>query len=146
MSTNTSIVEIVKFKSDGIDTVAAATKSLGKSIEETEKRSALLAKALESPGFTRAAARMEAAAKKSELLGLSMRNQLYAARLADGSEARRLRTASKLNQTYERMRREAAIAAQLRHPGIVSIHEVGTTKPRGGRSASSCALAWIAEG
>jgi tetratricopeptide (TPR) repeat protein/tRNA A-37 threonylcarbamoyl transferase component Bud32 len=32
----------------------------------------------------------------------------------------------------ERMRREAAIAAQLRHPGIVAIHEVGTTKPRTG--------------
>jgi tetratricopeptide (TPR) repeat protein/predicted Ser/Thr protein kinase len=32
----------------------------------------------------------------------------------------------------ERMRREAAIAAQLRHPGIVSIHEVGSTRPRSG--------------
>jgi len=32
----------------------------------------------------------------------------------------------------ERMRREAAIAAQLRHPGIVAIHEIGQTNPQAG--------------
>jgi tetratricopeptide (TPR) repeat protein/predicted Ser/Thr protein kinase len=32
----------------------------------------------------------------------------------------------------ERMKREAAIAAQLRHPGIVAIYETGTTRPRNG--------------
>jgi tetratricopeptide (TPR) repeat protein/predicted Ser/Thr protein kinase len=32
----------------------------------------------------------------------------------------------------ERLRREAAIAAQLRHPNIIAVHEVGTTKPRTG--------------
>jgi len=33
----------------------------------------------------------------------------------------------------ERFRREAAIAAQLRHPGIVGVHEIGTFEPGPGR-------------
>ncbi|MBI3855956.1 MAG: protein kinase, partial [Planctomycetes bacterium] len=43
----------------------------------------------------------------------------------------------------ERMRREAAIAAQLRHPGIVAIHEIGQTKPRSGPPLPFIAMDYV---
>jgi tetratricopeptide (TPR) repeat protein/predicted Ser/Thr protein kinase len=43
----------------------------------------------------------------------------------------------------ERMRREAAIAAQLRHPGIVAIHEVGQTKPETGHPLPFIAMDYV---
>jgi tetratricopeptide (TPR) repeat protein len=44
----------------------------------------------------------------------------------------------------ERMKREAAIAAQLRHPGIVAIHETGTTNPRTGPPLPYIAMDYVA--
>ncbi len=43
----------------------------------------------------------------------------------------------------ERMKREAAIAAQLRHPGIVAIYETGTTKPRTGPPLPYIAMDYV---
>jgi serine/threonine-protein kinase len=43
----------------------------------------------------------------------------------------------------ERMRREAAIAAQLRHPGIVAIHEIGQTKPQTGHPLPFFAMDYV---
>jgi len=43
----------------------------------------------------------------------------------------------------ERLRREAAIIAQLRHTGIVTIHEVGETKPSSGPSLPFIAMDFI---
>ncbi|HZE97458.1 MAG TPA: protein kinase [Planctomycetota bacterium] len=43
----------------------------------------------------------------------------------------------------ERLRREAAIAAQLRHPGIITVHEVGETKQRSGPPLPFIAMEFI---
>jgi tetratricopeptide (TPR) repeat protein/predicted Ser/Thr protein kinase len=43
----------------------------------------------------------------------------------------------------ERLRREAAIVAQLRHPGIIAVHEVGQTKPRSGPPQPFIAMDYI---
>jgi tetratricopeptide (TPR) repeat protein/predicted Ser/Thr protein kinase len=43
----------------------------------------------------------------------------------------------------ERLRREASIAAQLRHPGIIAVHEVGSTKPRTGPPLPYIAMDYI---
>ncbi|HEV3029441.1 MAG TPA: protein kinase, partial [Planctomycetota bacterium] len=43
----------------------------------------------------------------------------------------------------ERLKREAAIAAQLRHPNIIAVHEVGTTKPRIGPPLPFIAMEFI---
>ncbi|MBV8879858.1 MAG: protein kinase, partial [Planctomycetaceae bacterium] len=43
----------------------------------------------------------------------------------------------------ERLKREAAIAAQLRHPNIIAVHEVGTTKPRSGPPLPFIAMEFI---
>ncbi|HLY10127.1 MAG TPA: protein kinase, partial [Planctomycetota bacterium] len=43
----------------------------------------------------------------------------------------------------ERLRREAAIAAQLRHPNIIAVHEVGATKTRNGPSLPFIAMEFI---
>ena len=43
----------------------------------------------------------------------------------------------------ERMKREAAIAAQLRHPGIVAIYETGTTSPRTGPPLPYIAMDYV---
>jgi predicted Ser/Thr protein kinase len=43
----------------------------------------------------------------------------------------------------ERLKREAAIAAQLRHPNIIAVHEVGTTKTRNGPSLPFIAMEFV---
>jgi len=43
----------------------------------------------------------------------------------------------------ERLRREASIAAQLRHPGIIAVHEVGSTRPRTGPPLPFIAMDYI---
>ncbi|HVR85095.1 MAG TPA: protein kinase, partial [Planctomycetota bacterium] len=43
----------------------------------------------------------------------------------------------------ERLKREAAIAAQLRHPNIIAVHEVGMTKPRAGPPLPFIAMEFI---
>jgi len=43
----------------------------------------------------------------------------------------------------ERLKREAAIVAQLRHPNIIAVHEVGTTKPHSGPPLPFIAMEYI---
>ncbi|HLY11429.1 MAG TPA: protein kinase [Planctomycetota bacterium] len=43
----------------------------------------------------------------------------------------------------ERLKREAAIAAQLRHPNIIAVHEIGTTKTGSGPSLPFIAMEFI---
>ena len=51
-----------------------------------------------------------------------------------------LREQEATSPVLQRFHREAAIAAQLQHPSIVAIHEVGMTKDEGGRPAHFIAM------
>jgi hypothetical protein len=112
MPTNETVVEVVRFTEKGISEVTARTKVMGNQIDEATKRQKILLGLLNDSRYSGHVQKLDTINKGYELMGLKLRNVAMAHSLADGSAARQMRSVEKLNQQYERMRREAELIAK----------------------------------
>ncbi len=110
--TNTTVVEIVKFQQQGMTEIQARTKAMGVEIADATTKAETFARLLNDPRYDKFVQRVEGARKQFELLGLKARNVALANSLADGSAVKQLRSTTKLNEQYTRMRRELELSAK----------------------------------
>ena len=112
MAVNETVVEVVRFTEKGLSEIDARTKAFAGEIDEVAKRQKVLLGVLADPRFQKHQQRIDGMRKQYELMTLRARNVATAQSLADGSAARHLRSVTKLNEQYERMRREVELVAK----------------------------------
>lgn len=109
MSVSQTVVEIVRFTEQGLSEISARTKVFSQEISEAQKRMKVLSGLMNDPAYAKHAQQLDTVAKQYELTSLKMRNTAAAHALADGSAVKHLRTTAKLDQQYERIRRETEL-------------------------------------
>lgn len=102
MSTTQTVIEVVKFVSQGVPEIAAQTKAMNAEADETVTRYKALQNLVANPAYTRHAVTMEKLARGTELYNAKLRNAVATERLRDGSAARQLAANVKLNKEHER--------------------------------------------
>src|SRR5262245_15744174 len=112
MATNETVIEVVKFVQKGLPEITAQTKAYSGEVKDATTKLKVMAGLLNDPRFARHQKLMGQVADATERTALSMRNQALAARLADGSEVRRLRSVQRLNAEYARMQRVTEFTAR----------------------------------
>lgn len=112
MPENSTIVEVIKFRADGLTQLAAETKAMGRAVDDATAKQKAMAGLLANPVYSKYAAGLERANRAFEVMSARARNVSYAHGLADGSVVRHLSSLQKLNAEYAKMRREAEAAAK----------------------------------
>lgn len=105
MSTNQTIVEIVKFKADGLTELQAQTKTYSGQVKEASTYLKTMAALVNDPRYTRHLKIMNDLGSATERLALKARNASLAARLSDGSAVKQLGAVTKMNAQYDQMQR-----------------------------------------
>jgi hypothetical protein len=101
VSTQTTQVEIVRFMADGLTEAAAQTKSFGRQIDEATKSQKVLSGLMNSASYQRFERQLAGVTRQSELMGLRMRNTAAEMARLDGSAAKFMASAKKLNAQHE---------------------------------------------
>lgn len=133
MSTSTTVVEVIKFTSQGVPEIVAQTKVMARETQSVTQRYTTLLGLVNNPAFVKHAAWLERMARSHELISMRLRNQAYAQRVADGSAARQMRAAQQLNAEYARMQRRVELTARYgeRLGGFLATHGAALSKVGG---------------